>query len=304
MIKPPNPNQVIRFDWAMKTILRDKANFDVLEGFLSALLNEPITVLQLLESESNQSTEKMKYNRVDILVADSQNRHVIIEIQNNHETDYLYRLLFGSSKIIIDTLEIGQPYREIAKVISISILYFNLGSGNDYIYYGSTEFVGLHTQEPLTLRQLEITPTSKYYRDVDLTKEIFPEYYLIQVGRFEDIVEQPLDEWIYMLKHAEIPAHFTARNIAQARAKLSLLQMSSDERRRYEKYMQALVSERDIVETAENKGFARGHQQGQDEGRQAEKIAIAQNMLANGLPTTLIAQMTELSLAEIEALTA
>jgi hypothetical protein len=46
--------KLIRFDWAIKTILRDKANFDVLEGFLSALLKEDIKVVQLLESESTR----------------------------------------------------------------------------------------------------------------------------------------------------------------------------------------------------------------------------------------------------------
>ncbi len=30
----------IRFDWAMKHMLRDKANFDILEGFVSVLLGE------------------------------------------------------------------------------------------------------------------------------------------------------------------------------------------------------------------------------------------------------------------------
>jgi len=45
--------QIIRFDWAIKTILCDKANFDVLEGFLSALLKDDIEVVQLIESESN-----------------------------------------------------------------------------------------------------------------------------------------------------------------------------------------------------------------------------------------------------------
>ena len=36
--------KLIRFDWAMKNLLRDKANFDVLEGFLSVLLGEKIRV--------------------------------------------------------------------------------------------------------------------------------------------------------------------------------------------------------------------------------------------------------------------
>jgi hypothetical protein len=60
--------RIIRFDWAIKTILRDKSNFDVLEGFLSALLGEDIQVIQLIESESNQEAERQKFNRVDIMV--------------------------------------------------------------------------------------------------------------------------------------------------------------------------------------------------------------------------------------------
>ena len=34
--------KLVRFDWAIRYILRDKSNFDILEGFLTALLNEDI----------------------------------------------------------------------------------------------------------------------------------------------------------------------------------------------------------------------------------------------------------------------
>ena len=61
----------IRFDWAMKRLLRDKANFAVLEGLMTTLLGEKITIRKLLESESNQENEYDKYNRVDILAEDS-----------------------------------------------------------------------------------------------------------------------------------------------------------------------------------------------------------------------------------------
>lgn len=40
--------QLIRFDWAMKRLLRNKANFDILEGFLSELLKEDIKIKQIL----------------------------------------------------------------------------------------------------------------------------------------------------------------------------------------------------------------------------------------------------------------
>ena len=57
----------IRFDWAMKRLLRNKANYAVLEGLLTTLLEEKVTIQKLLESESNQEDEFDKYNRVDML---------------------------------------------------------------------------------------------------------------------------------------------------------------------------------------------------------------------------------------------
>lgn len=62
-----NENQIIRFDWAMKRLLRNKANFSVLEGLLTTLLGEKIIIRRLLESESNQEDEYDKYNRATCL---------------------------------------------------------------------------------------------------------------------------------------------------------------------------------------------------------------------------------------------
>ena len=53
----PMASNYIRFDWAMKRLLRNKANFAVLEGFLTTLLNEKIVIQKLLESEGNQEDE-------------------------------------------------------------------------------------------------------------------------------------------------------------------------------------------------------------------------------------------------------
>ena len=81
----------IRFDWAMKRLLRDKANFQVLEGLLTTLLNEKITIKNLLESESNQEEEYDKYNRVDMLAENSKGNLILIEVQNNNEYAYFQR---------------------------------------------------------------------------------------------------------------------------------------------------------------------------------------------------------------------
>ena len=84
-MKNSNENQIIRFDWAMKRLLRNKANFSVLEGLLTTLLGEKIIIRRLLESESNQEDEYDKYNRVDMLAENSKGELVLIEVQNNNE---------------------------------------------------------------------------------------------------------------------------------------------------------------------------------------------------------------------------
>lgn len=74
-------NKFIRFDWAAKRMLRDKANFGVLEGLLTVLIGETIKIDQILESESNQDCRDDKFNRVDIKAINSKGEIIIVEIQ-------------------------------------------------------------------------------------------------------------------------------------------------------------------------------------------------------------------------------
>ncbi|MCB1192728.1 MAG: Rpn family recombination-promoting nuclease/putative transposase [Leptospiraceae bacterium] len=256
-------NTLVRFDWAMKYFLRNKANFDILEGFLTALLEEAITILTILESESNQEDETDKFNRVDLLVEDSQKRKIIIEIQNNRETHYLERLLYGTSKVIVDNINSGSEYKDVVKVLSISILYFNLGRGDDYIYHGRTEFIGVHNKKPLIVKErhqdTKVFEPKYEFRE----KNVFPEYYLIRVGEFENIIRSPIDEWIYMIKNSEVREDFKSKYIDKAREKLRIMNMSEEERRKYDKYLVNVASEEDMVETA--------RQEGEEKGREEER---------------------------------
>ncbi|MDE6669029.1 MAG: Rpn family recombination-promoting nuclease/putative transposase, partial [Muribaculaceae bacterium] len=89
-------DRLIRFDWAMKRMLRDKANFGVLEGLLTSLLGRPIHIETILESESNREAEEQKLNRVDILAQTTDREKMLIEVQNQSEIDYFHRMLFGT----------------------------------------------------------------------------------------------------------------------------------------------------------------------------------------------------------------
>ncbi len=113
--------KLISFDWAMKKLLRSKANFDILEGFLSELLKDDIHILEILESEGNKEDQRDKFNRVDL------------KVRNRKDEYYLQRILFGTSKVITEHLQEGDPYSAVVKVISVNILYFDLGQGTDKV---------------------------------------------------------------------------------------------------------------------------------------------------------------------------
>jgi len=152
--------RLIRFDWALKNILRKKANFEILEGFLSELLRTDVKIDSILESESNKESDADKSNRVDILVDTSTKEKIIIEVQCNSEWDYLSRILYGTSKAITSYIQKGEPYKKICKVISVSIAFFELGKGEDYMYKGTTNFIGMHYNDTLALGENEKKCTS------------------------------------------------------------------------------------------------------------------------------------------------
>lgn len=291
--------KLIRFDWAMKTLLRDKANFDVLEGFLGALLNDDnIHIISILESESNQDAENDKFNRVDLLVEDGEKRKIIIEIQNTRESDYLERLLFGTSKVIVENMSLGQDFSEVKKVISVSILYFNLGDGEDYLYHGTTEIKGVHTGKSLTVKKKIEVLKGTEMKIQFVERKPFPEYYFITVERYKNVIQANIDEWIYMIKNNEIMAGSKSKNIDKAAQKLKVMNMTDEEKVNYEQYLINVVRERDRLETAKSEGKT----EGEIEGKIKRNIQIATIMIQEGESNEKIKRYTGLTDKEIEAL--
>jgi predicted transposase/invertase (TIGR01784 family) len=229
--------KLVRFDWAMKKMLRHKANFDILEGFLSELLGEEVKIKQVLDSESNKETEDDKFNRVDILVENEKGELVIIEVQNTQEYDYFHRMLFGASKAITEHIKEGSAYAHVKKVISITIAYFDLGQGKDYVYHGTTVFKGIHKGDILGLSDKQIEVYQK-----NSVHEIYPEYWVIKTGKFKNRINDRLDEWIYFLKNAEIKPSFSAKGLKEANEKLDTMKLPEKERVAYDKYLLHLMS--------------------------------------------------------------
>lgn len=247
--------KLIRFDWAMKRLLRNKANFDILEGFLSELIGEDITILQLLESESNRESYQDKQNRVDLLAENSQKELLFIEVQNEKEHDYLQRVLFGTSKIINEHMEKGMEYSEVRKVYSVSIVYFDLGQGDDYVYCGQTNFVGKHTGTILQLNKEQ----KKLYGEKQVY-QVFPEYFVIKVNNFDNVAKDTLDEWIYFLKNEVIKPEFRAKGIQKAKQEFEIMKLSLPEQKAYDRYLGDLSYLASMHESTYKLGFIEGRE--------------------------------------------
>ena len=279
----------IRFDWAMKRLLRNKANYAVLEGLLTTLLEEKVTIQKLLESESNQEDEFDKYNRVDMLAENSKGELVLIEIQNNNEYAYFQRMLFGASKPVTEYINRGQGYDKVRKVYSINIVYFSLGHGKDFVYHGKTEFVGIHEGDVL-----ELSPFQKQTFKVDKVSQLYPEYYILKVNDFNRVAKTPLEEWIYYLNTGNVPENATAPGLNAVKERLKLDRMSREELNAYYKHLDNIVILRDNIETERAEGRA--------EGRAETQTAIARNLKSLGMSNEQIAAATGLAEEEINKL--
>lgn len=288
--------KLIRFDWAIKNILRSKSNFVILEGFLSELLKENIKINKLLESESNQETETDKFNRVDLLVENSSGELIIIEVQNTSELDYLHRLLYGSSKAISENMNLGEPYSSVKKVISISIVYFDLGHGDDYVYKGKTTFEGLHKKDKLELSNEQ----KKLFGDIKVEK-IFPDYYLLKVNKFDKKTKDTLDEWIYFLKYEEIKDSFKAKGLKEAKEKLNVLKLPKKEQLKYQRYLENLSYQASMAQTI-NFEIEQEREKIRFEAEKNKQNQIAKKLKDKKMSIDDISEITGLSNEEVEKL--
>ena len=279
-------NNVIRFDWAAKNILRDKASFVILEGFLTALLDEKVTIMELLESESNRQRRTAKSNRVDIKAENSKGEIFLIEIQQSSETDYLERIVFSTAKTITEHIDMGIDYTQVKKVYSVNIVYFNLGKGSDYLYHGQSELRGVNTGA---------------------------EYYILRVKKFDD--EEPdtaLGEWMRYFKWGYIDPETTVPGLREAKERLNVLNLSEQDRKRYEYDVYDSIYEEDIVDTARFEGreeglaegrlegleqgrvegLEQGRTEGLEQGRRLERESLAQKLKEAGIDTDIIKTVT------------
>ena len=276
--------KLVSFDWAMKKILRQKDNFEILEGFLSELFRFDVKIVEILESEANQESEENKFNRVDLLAKDDKGELILIEVQYDSQQDYFHRMLYGSSKLICEYMERGEDYGRVKKVYSVNIVYFALAKGKDYLYYGKTLFYGQNEPDEI----FELSTLQKKQFGVESLHQIFPEYYVIRVNKFKDKTKNRIDEWIYFLKNEMINDDFKAKGLNRAKETLDVMKLEDMDRIAYNRKLENKSLEKSLFKSAVI------------ESEYRTKIEIAKNLLKANMDIEFISNTTCLSVEEIE----
>lgn len=283
-------NKYIRFDWAVKRMLRDKANFAVLEGLITVLLGEQITISEILESEGNQNQFASASSRICTKALDSNKEPIYVEIRIIREYAFRVRSLKLYSNPEIQDLPSSPLSSTYKKAYSIGIAYFSLGCGLDFFYRGTKEFYGVNTKDILTL-------TNNESREINLfvPENINMEHLIIRVPNFTNAINSTVDEWVNYLKNNIIPDTASAPGLEFVRRNLLYWKLNESARLEYDRFVDEIMQENDAIATAKMTGWERGYKSGlaQSDARKMKELGIA---------TDIIQKVTGLSPDEIASL--
>jgi predicted transposase/invertase (TIGR01784 family) len=294
---------IISFDYAIKTVFRDKANFDILSGFLTELLERNVEVLEVVDSEGNPSGPAGKTNRLDVKAKFDDGEIAVFEFQYDEMKDFLGKAVFNASKAVVEQVPKGSRVFDFKKVYSINISYYNMGAEKEYVFRGRLdELTGIHYNETM--------PFSQSLGANIPSRQIHPEYYLILPNMFGEQIKSKFDEWVYVLKTSTVKSEFTAAGIQQAGERLDTLKMTPEELAAYEAEQYATWRYNSTLHAAKENGKAEGLEKGEaiglekgkaEERAEANKSAIA-NALKAGYSIEIMTTITGLTQEQVMAI--
>jgi predicted transposase/invertase (TIGR01784 family) len=131
---------------------------------------------------------------------------------------------------------------------------------------------------------------------------ILPEYFMVSIPLFDNVIKQEIDEWLYLIKHSEVKESFKSPYMQKVAQRLNILKMSNAERNIYDSYIMESMKGRDYLVSAKEQGRAEGIQIGKEERMQLAKIEMAKKMLSLNIALDIVAETTGLSMEEVQTL--
>ena len=249
-----NDKPLVSFDYAIKYLLKDKGDYAIVEGFISALLRtkgyKDVKIVALLESESNKEDSKSKRSLADLIVEDEDHHKYIIEIERNVKDSFIHKSCFNTSRLIVDNLAQREDYilatiRElnfISRAEQRKCINYTLSSAmgaemkEQFLNYGQYNQIikifhisllyfpignGVIYHGKTIIHEIETNEKlSVHMKNQETGKEfdatdILPEYFYISVPLFNDRLEREIDEWLHVMKYDEVPKNYHSPYMAQ-----------------------------------------------------------------------------------------
>ena len=156
---------------------------------------------------------------------------------------------------------------------------------------GGTIFRGIHQNDILALSSKQQAVFKK-----ENIADLFPEFYIIKVNKFNDIAKDSLDEWVYFLKNSEVRDEFKAKGLKEAGEILDIMRLPDSEQYSYNRYLDYLHFKASEIISLKSEAEERSIKLAEEN----TKIKIAENSIHLGLDNLLISEITKLTNAQVE----
>ncbi len=280
-----------KIDFAFKEVMM---NENARVGFLSAVLKlKPADVkkTQILNTYLRKEHEDDKQGILDVRVSLNNDTEIDIEIQLSELRVWADRSLFYLSKMYTEQIKPGQAYNIFKRCVSISILNFDLFQGQKDFY--SCFHIREDTRNFLYTDKME-------FHVIELTK-------LPQELKDDSSDILLWAKFINAEREEEFDMLATKNTyIKSAYDTLQVISQDNEKRMEYEAREKAIRDYNQGLLEAEERGWSAGEkvgiEKGIETGEYQKAIQIAKNMLAKNFDFDLTAEISGLSVAQIEQL--
>jgi predicted transposase/invertase (TIGR01784 family) len=282
-------------DFAFKKIFGSEQSHGILVSFLNGILyagESIIDDLEILNPYQSPRIRGVKDTYLDVKAKLSGGQTVIIEMQVLNIEGFEKRILYNAAKAYSIQLSQGDQYKSLNPVIALTITDFEMFSDFDSVI---SRFV---------LKEKDYLVD---YPICDL------ELVFVELPKFRKTLAQIdtlTEKWMYFLEHTRelesIPE--TMGNVPEIRQAFEVANQANlnrDELDELEHQLIFIQDQRNAISLASRQALEKGREEGREEGKEEGALSMQKTIAINLLSTldnATIAQMTGLSLADVEAL--
>ena len=273
-------------DYAFKRVFGKNGNESILKDLLESILNIEIKSITIQNPEIPKNMKDGKVGILDVRAElnGDEITEVEMQVQDQHNIDK--RSPTYLTKIYSDQLKEGEQYIEVKKVVVINILNFDYYKRNSYHSVARMMFEESKENEKVDLGYI--------VEDKYATKDL--EMHFIELPKFrkkDPDMSNKLEQWLCLICDEEDKIEMAKsknEEIEKAKKELEKLAMNPEDRELYELRLKAIRDEMNI------------RYSGYIDGKAERNIEIAKNLLKKQMPIQDIAEVTGLSIEEIEKL--